>query len=201
MRVLDACAAPGGKTCHLLERADLDLVAIDRSTERLAQLEENLRRLGLTATVIAGDAADTATWWDRRLFERILLDAPCTASGVIRRHPDVKLLRRASDVESLCREQLRLLRGLWPLLAEGGRLLYVTCSVLRAENEQVVATFLDGEPTATSVPIPASFGPAGVRMARNAGIQVLPGEAGMDGFYYACMEKRPTGAHAVSLSA
>ncbi len=201
MRVLDACAAPGGKTCHLLERADLDLVAIDRSTERLAQLEQNLRRLELTATVIAGDAADAATWWDGRPFERILLDAPCTASGVIRRHPDVKLLRRASDIEPLCREQLRLLHGLWPLLADGGRLLYVTCSVLRAENEQVVATFLAGQPEATSVPIPASFGPAGVRMARDAGIQILPGEAGMDGFYYACMEKRPTGASAVSLSA
>jgi len=194
MRVLDACAAPGGKTCHLLERADLDLVAIDRSTERLAQLEQNLQRLSLTATVIAGDAADTATWWDSRPFDRILLDAPCTASGVIRRHPDVKLLKRASDIEALRREQLRLLRALWPLLAVGGRLLYATCSVLRAENEQVVTTFLDSEPAATPVPIPVSFGPTGVRMERNAGIQILPGEAGMDGFYYACMEKRRTGA-------
>ena len=193
MRVLDACAAPGGKTCHLLERADLDLVAIDRSTERLSQLEQNLRRLDLTATVIAGDAGETATWWDGRPFERILLDAPCTATGVIRRHPDVKLLRRASDIEPLRREQLRLLRALWPLLGDGGRLLYATCSVLRAENEQVVTTFLDGEPRATSIPIPVSFGPAGVRMAGNAGIQILPGEAGMDGFYYACMEKRRTG--------
>jgi 16S rRNA (cytosine967-C5)-methyltransferase len=113
---------------------------------------------------------------------------------VIRRHPDVKLLRRASDIEALRREQLRLLRALWPLLAVGGRLLYATCSVLRAENEQVVTTFLDSEPAATPVPIPVSFGPAGVRMARNAGIQILPGEAGMDGFYYACMEKRRTGA-------
>jgi 16S rRNA (cytosine967-C5)-methyltransferase len=201
MRVLDACAAPGGKTCHLLERADLDLVAIDRSTERLAQLEQNLRRLELTATVIASDATDTATWWDGRPFDRILLDAPCTASGVIRRHPDVKLLKRASDIEALRSEQLRLLRALWPLLAVGGRLLYATCSVLRAENEQVVTTFLDSEPEASSVPIPVSFGPAGVRMARNAGIQILPGEAGMDGFYYACMEKRRTGVPAVSLSA
>ena len=139
---------------------DLDLVAIDRSTERLSQLEQNLRRLDLTATVIAGDAAETATWWDGRPFERILLDAPCTATGVIRRHPDVKLLRRASDVEPLRREQLRLLRALWPLLGDGGRLLYATCSVLRAENEQVVTTFLDGEPRATSIPIPVSFGPA-----------------------------------------
>jgi len=201
MRVLDACAAPGGKTCHLLERAELDLVAIDSSRERLQQLSENLRRLKLAATVIASDAADTKSWWDRRPFERILLDAPCTASGVIRRHPDVKLLKRPADIESLRREQLRLLRALWPLLAEGGRLLYATCSVLRAENEQVVAAFLDSEPGATSVPIPQSFGPAGVRMAHDAGIQILPGAAAMDGFYYACMEKRRSGAPAVSLSA
>jgi 16S rRNA (cytosine967-C5)-methyltransferase len=201
MRVLDACAAPGGKTCHLLERAELDLVAIDSSRERLQQLSENLRRLKLAATVIASDAADTKSWWDRRPFERILLDAPCTASGVIRRHPDVKLLKRPADIESLRREQLRLLRALWPLLAEGGRLLYATCSVLRAENEQVVAAFLDSEPGATSVPIPQSFGPPGVRMAHDAGIQILPGAAAMDGFYYACMEKRRSGAPAVSLSA
>src|SRR5262245_57257181 len=200
-RVLDACAAPGGKTCHLLERDELDLVAIDSSPERLEQVNENLRRLKLSATVVAADAADTGSWWDGRPFERILLDAPCTASGVIRRHPDVKLLKRPADIEALRREQLRLLRALWPLLAEGGRLLYATCSVLRAENEQVVAEFLGSESGATSVPIPQSFGPPGVRMPRDAGIQILPGEAGMDGFYYACMEKRRTGAPAVSLSA
>jgi 16S rRNA (cytosine967-C5)-methyltransferase len=201
MRVLDACAAPGGKSCHLLEHTELDLVAIDASVERLKQLSENLRRLKLSATLIAADAADTSSWWDGRPFERILLDAPCTASGVIRRHPDIKLLKRPADVEALQLQQLRLLRALWPLLAEGGRLLYATCSVLRAENEQVVTKFLDGEPGATSVPIPQSFDPPGVRMARDAGMQILPGEAGMDGFYYACMEKRRTGALAVSLSA
>jgi 16S rRNA (cytosine967-C5)-methyltransferase len=200
-RVLDACAAPGGKSCHLLERAELDLVAIDSSVERLEQLRENLRRLKLSAAVIAADAADTSSWWDGRPFERILLDAPCTASGVIRRHPDVKLLKRPADIEALRLQQLRLLRAMWPVLAVGGRLLYATCSVLRAENEQVVTEFLGGEPGAAPVPIPQSFGPPGVRMARDAGMQILPGEAGMDGFYYACMEKRRTGAPAVSLSA
>ncbi|HKE45781.1 MAG TPA: 16S rRNA (cytosine(967)-C(5))-methyltransferase RsmB [Steroidobacteraceae bacterium] len=200
MRVLDACAAPGGKACHLLEQADVELVAVDRSAERLEALRENLRRLQLAASVIVGDAADTARWWDSRPFERILLDAPCTATGVIRRHPDVKLLRRASDIDSLRREQLRLLGALWPLLAPGGRLLYVTCSVLRAENDEVVEAFLTGEPSANSVPIPEGFGPAGVRV-NQAGIQFLPGEAGLDGFYYACLEKRHSGASAGNPSA
>lgn len=200
MRVLDACAAPGGKTCHLLERADLDVVAIDRSSARLAQVEQNLRRLGLSATVIESDAADTVRWWDGQPFERVLLDAPCTASGVIRRHPDVKLLRRPTDIEPLQHEQLRLLRGLWPALATAGRLLYVTCSILRAENEEVLRRFLELEPAATSVPIAASFGPPGKRMTGGVGMQILPGAAGMDGFYYACLEKRRTEAHAGSPS-
>ncbi|HZF26144.1 MAG TPA: 16S rRNA (cytosine(967)-C(5))-methyltransferase RsmB [Steroidobacteraceae bacterium] len=201
MRVLDACAAPGGKTCQLLERADLDLVAVDRSAERLEQLRDNLARLRLTATVIASDAADTALWWDGRRFERILLDAPCTASGVIRRHPDVKLLRRATDIEAMRHEQLRLLRALWPLLSDGGRLLYVTCSVLRAENEQVITSFLAEEPAAISVPIPEGFAPHDVRMHCETGVQILPGAAGMDGFYYACVEKRRSGASAGNPSA
>ncbi len=201
MRVLDACAAPGGKTCHLLERADLDVVAIDRSAARLAQLEQNLRRLGLSATVIEGDAADTARWWNGQPFERVLLDAPCTASGVIRRHPDVKLRRRPADIESLQREQLRLLRALWPVLATAGRLLYVTCSILRAENEEVIRLFREAEPAAMLVPISTSFGPPGKRMAAGAGVQILPGAAGMDGFYYACLEKRRTETHAGNPSA
>jgi 16S rRNA (cytosine967-C5)-methyltransferase len=201
MRVLDACAAPGGKTCHLLERADLDVVAIDRSAARLAQLEQNLRRLGLSASVIEGDAADTARWWDGQPFERVLLDAPCTASGVIRRHPDVKLRRRPADIESLQREQLRLLRTLWPVLATAGRLLYVTCSILRAENEEVIRLFREAEPAARLVPISASFGPPGKRVMAGAGVQILPGAAGMDGFYYACLEKRRTETHAGNPSA
>ncbi|HEY7378760.1 MAG TPA: 16S rRNA (cytosine(967)-C(5))-methyltransferase RsmB [Steroidobacteraceae bacterium] len=200
MHVLDACAAPGGKTCHLLERANLELVAVDRSAQRLAPLRENLERLHLSATVHAGDAADPSQWWDGRPFERILLDAPCTATGVIRRHPDIKLLRRATDVEPMRTEQLRLLRALWPLLADGGRLLYATCSVLRAENEQVIDAFVCGEPAAISVPIPEGFGPPGERTLRG-GLQLLPGGAGMDGFYYACVEKRRTGACARNLSA
>jgi 16S rRNA (cytosine967-C5)-methyltransferase len=200
MRVLDACAAPGGKTCHLLERAQLDLVAVDRSAQRLVPLRENLERLRLSATVIAGDAADPAKWWDGRPFERILLDAPCTATGVIRRHPDIKLLRRATDIEPLRQEQQRLLRALWPLLADGGRLLYVTCSVLHAENEQVMDAFISSEPAAISVPIPEGFGPLGERRVQG-GVQILPGEAGMDGFYYACVEKCRTGAPARNLPA
>ena len=201
MRVLDASAAPGGKTCHLLERADLDMVAIDRSSARLAQLEQNLRRLGLAATVVEGDAADTAHWWNGQPFERVLLDAPCTASGVIRRHPDVKLLRRPADIEPLQREQLRLLRALWLVLAPAGRLLYDTCSILRAENADVIRLFLEAEPGAKSVPVSANFGPPGKRVTDGVGVQILPGAAGMDGFYYACLEKRRTETHAGNPSA
>lgn len=190
MRVLDACAAPGGKTCHVLERTpDLaELVAVDRSAARLKQLEQNLVRLKLQARIVVGNAARPDDWWDGKSFQRILLDVPCSATGVIRRHPDIKVLRRPTDAASLAAEQLRLLRSLWPLLEAGGCLLYASCSVLRAENEKVIAAFLDGEPAAAErKPLEGAFPgkhPAG------PGVQILPGQAAMDGFYYACLEKR-----------
>jgi len=192
MRVLDACAAPGGKTCHILESTpDIgELLALDRSRERLVQVEENLGRLGLAAQVVAGDAARPAEWWNGVPFDRILLDVSCSATGVIRRHPDIKLLRRASDLDSLTREQTTLLTALWPLLAPGGRLLYATCSVLRAENQRLIAAFLAAQPEAGETPPPRELESAGIRTAGEPGLQILPGAAGMDGFYYACLERR-----------
>ena len=183
-RVLDACAAPGGKAAHLLERADLDLVALDRDAARLPRTGENLARLGLAAEVRCGDAAEPQAWWDGRPFDRILLDAPCSATGIIRRQPDVRLHRRAADIAGLATLQKRLLAALWPLLAAGGRLVYATCSVLRAENEAVLAAFRAGCAGARSVPVPDAFG-----RAAGDGRQNLPGVGGMDGFYYAILEK------------
>ncbi len=185
MRILDACAAPGGKAAHLLElEPGLELVAVERDPDRLALLRGTLGRLGLEAHTVAGDAAEPADWWDGRPFQRILLDAPCTGTGVIRRHPDIKLLRRPGDVAALAREQARLLEALWGLLAPGGRLLYVTCSVLPEEDEQVVETFLARCPEAQALPLEVPWGrPAG------PGRLILPGESGMDGFYYALLAK------------
>jgi 16S rRNA (cytosine967-C5)-methyltransferase len=178
-RVLDACAAPGGKSAHILERyPDLELVALDRSPARLARMQAGLQRLGLSADLRSADAAATRTWWDQRPFDRILLDAPCSATGVIRRHPDIKLLRRPDDIQRARTEQARLLDRLWPLLATGGRLVYATCSVLRAENQVMVAEFLDRTADAY-LPPPGQF----------SAQQILPGEANMDGFYYACLLK------------
>lgn len=148
MRVLDACAAPGGKTGHLLEAHDLDLLALDSDPGRLARVRENLDRLGLAARLMAADAGAPAAWWDGRPFDRILLDAPCSASGVVRRHPDGKWLKRVSDVESLTKEQDRLLEALWPCLGSGGKLLYATCSVFRQENMARVQAFLGRHPDA-----------------------------------------------------
>ena len=141
-RVLDACAAPGGKTAHLLECADLDVWALDQDASRLARVSDTLSRLGLQATVRVGDAGQPAAWWDGRAFDAILLDAPCTASGIVRRHPDVRWLRRPGDVASLAAQQARLLDALWPLLEPGGRLLYCTCSVFRAEGQDQIDAFL-----------------------------------------------------------
>ncbi len=184
-RVLDACAAPGGKACHLLERHDLELLALDRDAARLARIRENLTRLGLAAGLLTADAAAPETWWDGQPFARILLDAPCSATGVMRRHPDVRLHRRASDLPVLVAQQRALLESLWSLLASGGRLLYITCSLLRAENEGVVTPFLATHPDATACPIRL---PAG--HAAGPGWQILPGEAGLDGMFYALLEKR-----------
>lgn len=183
MRVLDACAAPGGKACHLLERcAGIDLTALDIAPDRLQRVRDNLERLGLAARIVAGDAADPAGWWDGRPFDRILLDAPCTGSGVIRRHPDIKLLRRPGDVDTLAARQAALLDALWPLLAPGGRLLYATCSVLRAENGAQAAAFLARRPEARAL----DLGEPGWGRRAGPGRQLLSGEAGVDGFYYAC---------------
>lgn len=186
-RVLDACAAPGGKTAHLLELVpDIELEALDRDPRRLALIEENLRRLQLEgrARLVAGDALTPAAWWDGRPYDRILLDVPCSATGVIRRHPDVKLRRRPQDLPRLVQTQERMLAALWPLLRPGGKLLYVTCSILPEENEAQIAAFLSGRDDAREVALP----PPGE--GRTHGRQCLPGEVGMDGFYYACLEKR-----------
>ena len=185
LRVLDACAAPGGKACHVLERADVQLVALDVDVRRAATMRANFERLGLHGDVRTGDAGDPSPWWDGKPFDRILLDAPCSATGVIRRHPDIKLHRRAGDIAQLAREQSRLLDALWPLLAHGGRLVYATCSVLREENERIVVAFLAAHPDAQSgscdLPVGHVAGP---------GRQILPGERGLDGMYYAVLEKR-----------
>lgn len=184
-RVLDACAAPGGKAAHALERADVELVALDSDESRLVRVGENLARLGLRAELLCADATLASTWWDGRTFERILLDAPCSATGIVRRQPDIKLHRRGADIAPLAALQARLLNALWPLLAPGGRLVYATCSLLRAENEAVLADFLAAHGDARALPLPERFGhTAGV------GRQNLPGEGGMDGFYYAVLEKK-----------
>jgi 16S rRNA (cytosine967-C5)-methyltransferase len=185
LRVLDACAAPGGKTAHCLERHTLDLLALDRDPQRLVQVRDNLARLGLVAQTAAGDAAATADWWDGRPFDRILLDAPCTATGVIRRQPDIRLHRRAGDVERAATEQAQLLDALWLLLRPGGRLVYATCSILPHENARQIDAFLARTADARAIDaIPARFG----RQA-GAGRQNLPGADGMDGFFYAVVEK------------
>jgi len=185
-RVLDACAAPGGKTGHILETAPegLEVTAVDLAEERLQRVRENLQRLGLTAVVCQGDAAAPSGPWAERQYQRILLDVPCSATGVIRRHPDIKLLRRATDIGPLVELQSRIMDSIWPLLAPGGLLLYATCSLLPEENQLQVRRFLQRQPGARGRPIEASWG-----HACEVGRQILPGEAGMDGFFYACIEK------------
>jgi len=185
-RVLDLCAAPGGKTAHILETCpDLgELMAVDISAERLRRVRENLDRLGLDATLLAGDATQTRDWWDGRPFDRILVDAPCSGTGVIRRHPDIKLLRQPSDIPQLVLNQQRILDAAWTLLAPGGSLLYATCSVLRAENEAAIGQFVANHADAQESLIEADWGHS-VRHGR----QILTGEEGFDGFYYARLEK------------
>jgi 16S rRNA (cytosine967-C5)-methyltransferase len=186
LRVLDACAAPGGKTAHCLERHMLDLLALDRDSLRLTQARDNLTRLGLRAEMKTGDAAQPSAWWDRRPFDRILLDAPCSATGVIRRQPDIRLHRRSGDIERSAAEQTQLLDALWPLLRPGGRLVYATCSVLPRENAAQVGAFLARTPDAqlNHDAVPARFG-----RDVATGRQNLPGVDGMDGFFYAVVEK------------
>ena len=196
MRVLDACAAPGGKTGHLLEvlGEGADLTALDIDTARVGLIAENLKRLSRTARLCVGDARDPASFWDGRPFERILIDAPCSSTGVIRRHPDIKLLRRPADVPAFAATQLALLRAAVTMLPPGGRLLYSTCSVLPQENEQVVGALMVSEPAMRPVALPAAERVPGA-IERAPGVQLLPGAAaGTDGFYYACLEKTTTGA-------
>ena len=190
-RVLDACAAPGGKTAHLLELADLDVVAIDRDPARLAKVDQTLRRLDLHASTLAADAGDPAAWWDGRAFDAILLDAPCSASGIVRRHPDVRWLRRAADIETLAATQARLLDALWPLLAPGGHMLFCTCSVFRAEGEHQIDAFLQRERRATLAASPSSPGHL-LPLADNRGLAAAPGfSTASDGFFYALIQKPP----------
>jgi 16S rRNA (cytosine967-C5)-methyltransferase len=183
-RLLDACAAPGGKTAHILETEPRleSLTAVEIDGARIGRIEENLSRLGLAASVIQGDAADTGAWWDGRRFDRILLDVPCSATGVIRRHPDIKLLRRPQDIAALLSRQARLLEALWPLLTAGGMLLYTTCSVLVEENDRQIGHFLSTHSSARATVIEAAWG----RPCAH-GRQILPGEEDMDGFYFACI--------------
>ena len=195
MRVLDACAAPGGKTGHLLELLGegAEVTAVDLDATRVALIRQNLERLSRTARLCVGDACDPGAFWDGVPFERILVDAPCSSTGVIRRHPDIKLLRRPGDVPAFTATQLAILRAAVTMLSPGGRLLYSTCSVLPEENEQVVAALMEGEPGMRPVALPAAERVPGA-IERRFGVQLLPGAAaGTDGFYYACLEKTTTG--------
>nr|VFK67868.1 MAG: 16S rRNA (cytosine967-C5)-methyltransferase [Candidatus Kentron sp. UNK]VFK69955.1 MAG: 16S rRNA (cytosine967-C5)-methyltransferase [Candidatus Kentron sp. UNK] len=192
-RVLDACASPGGKTAHILEREPgVSLTAIERDPTRFTRLEATLARLGLDSEVrlARADAGAPDEWWDSRCFDHILLDVPCSGSGVIRRHPDIKFHRRPEDIPKLADTQARLLATLWPLLAPGGLLLYATCSVLPSENQQQIERFLAGHGDARERPLRPAWGRALQKGEKPyPGRQILPGEEEMDGFYYALLEK------------
>ncbi len=185
-RVLDACAAPGGKMAHMLELqpALALMLALDKDAERLNRVDENLQRLGLTASVMTADAGSPNDWWDGQPFDRILLDSPCSGTGVIRRHPDIKALRKPADIQALSSQQSKLLDALWPLLKVGGKLLYATCSILPPENSLQIAGFLRAHQDASVLP-----NWPGVGRDASPGLQILPGESSMDGFYYACLQK------------
>ncbi|MES2192195.1 MAG: 16S rRNA (cytosine(967)-C(5))-methyltransferase RsmB [Pseudomonadota bacterium] len=187
LNILDACAAPGGKTAHLLEIANADVAALDIDARRCERIQQNLARLGLEAQILVADAAQPDNWWDGRPYDAILLDAPCTASGIVRRHPDVRWLRRPGDVAQLAAIQERLLETLWPLLAPGGRLLYCTCSVFRAEGDTRMQTFVAHHTDARLMPSPGHLLPQ-----NKASGTVLPDNLlrEHDGFYYALLEKQ-----------
>jgi 16S rRNA (cytosine967-C5)-methyltransferase len=180
MRVLDACAAPGGKTAHILESADVTVTALDADEQRLGSVARNLDRLGLGAELHCVRAEKVGNWWDGRRYERILLDAPCSASGIVRRHPDARWLRRPTDVAAFARQQAKLLEALWQVLAPGGKLLYVTCSVFAEENADVVRDWLVRTPDAHTLELPGFPGAGGV---------LLPGSE-HDGFFYALLQRR-----------
>jgi 16S rRNA (cytosine967-C5)-methyltransferase len=190
-RILDACAAPGGKSGHLKEIGGerIDLTCVDIDAARLDGVGGNLARLGLAATLLCADASNPHTWWDGQPYDGILLDAPCSASGVIRRHPDIKHLRRPSDVEALAALQVAMLNALWPLLRAGGRLLYVTCSVLAAENEVAVGDFLRNQADARELDLLQNNNIRDLMRVKAPGQQLLPGTAGLDGFYFDCLGK------------
>lgn len=183
--VLDCCAAPGGKTCHILELSpDIEsMTAIDIEASRLVRVEENLNRLGLKATVLAADAANSKTWWQGQYFDRILLDVPCSGTGVIRRHPDIKWLRKATDIDQLVILQRQIIKEIWSLLKPGGTLLYATCSVLPEENNEQIAHFIEHNADAQLLPID------NIKTNNTIGWQLLPDEKNMDGFYYAKLLK------------
>lgn len=183
-RVLDACAAPGGKTGHILEAAaDLDVTALDSEPKRLERVHENLNRLRLSARIVAGDASQPKTWHEGGLYQRMLVDAPCSGTGVIRRHPDIKHLRRESDIAALAAKQQEILQALWPLLEAGGKLLYTTCSILPAENAETVKAFLAATPDAKLLPLDVSWG-----IDTGFGRQLLPASE-HDGFFYCLLQK------------
>ncbi len=182
MRVLDACAAPGSKTTHLLERAQIDLLAVDKDAQRLEKVRENLQRLQLHAQLQVGDAAQPIDWWDGKLFQRILADVPCSATGVVRRHPDIKWLRRPTDLAGFAQQQLAILNALWQLLERDGKLLYATCSIFAQENQQVIRTFLQQHDDARQLPLSVT--------GMNEG-QLLPDDQ-HDGFFYALLCKQRT---------
>jgi len=187
-RLLDACSAPGGKTAHALEYGQWrQVVALDHDADRLARVGETLRRLSVEdrCELHCADAADTQHWWDKKPFERILLDAPCSGTGVIRRHPDIKLLRREQDIETLVATQRKILTALWDTLAPGGQLLYATCSILKDENEEQISWFLGEHDDAREMQVDTPFG----SKRANGCVQILPGEHGMDGFFYALLVK------------
>ena len=190
--VLDACAAPGGKTAHILERIAAagegelkELVALDLKPERLQRIDDNLARLNFTASTVVADATDSGWRKSGSLFDRILIDAPCSGSGVIRRNPDIKLLRRQSDIVTLVDNQRAILESCWALLQSGGTLLYATCSIFPQENEEQIQQFLNAQQDSEALPIEQEWG-----RSTGAGRQILPGENGMDGFYYALLRKR-----------
>jgi 16S rRNA (cytosine967-C5)-methyltransferase len=186
-RILDACAAPGGKTGHLLELVDVEVVALEVDASRARRIGDNLKRLGLTAQVLVADAGDTQNWWDGRKFDGILLDAPCTASGIVRRHPDIRWLRRESDVAQLAQTQQRLLQALWPLLLPGGRLLFCTCSIFKAEGVGQVQSFLANNSDAILCPSPGHLLPG---VSDVDGVVRDNPHGDHDGFFYALFEKR-----------
>lgn len=190
-RVLDLCAAPGGKTCHVLELEPeiASMTAVELEEKRMLRVRENLDRLNFSAELIVADASDASTWWDGKLFNRIMLDAPCSSTGVIRRHPDIKVLRREEDIKSLVNVQQKILQQAWQMLAPGGKLLYVTCSVLRQENEAQIENLLTAQKDIVELNLIDEGLSQSWGVKCEHGRQLLPGEHDADGFYFCCLSK------------